>query len=113
MDRDGYGRWRGVCGVVGGRVVQEVREMTAHACVCGQDCGVGCVWFGGLIGFGGGHWCLRCVWVRVCVRWHAGRYGMVRLSLARHGLLCGCCDGERACMVDDDDVCVCVRGCMW
>ena len=35
VDHDGCGRWRDVCGVVGGRVVQMVREMTAHAgCLC-------------------------------------------------------------------------------
>ncbi len=50
-----------------------------------------------------------CVWVRMCVRWHAGRDGMGWVSLVWHGLLCGCCDGERACMVDGVCVCVCVR----
>ena len=29
----GCGRWLDVCGVVGGRVVQRVRELTAHVCV--------------------------------------------------------------------------------
>jgi hypothetical protein len=89
VDRDGCGRWRDVCGVVGGRVVQPVRELTAHACVCGREY-VGCsvVWWVSVVG--SGHRCLRFVWVRMCVRWYAGRDGMVRLSLARHGLLCGC-----------------------
>ena len=48
------------------------------------------------------------VWVRMCVRWHAGRDGMGWVSLVWHGLLCGCCDGERACVVDG----VCVRACV-
>ncbi len=34
VDHDGCGRWCDVCGVVGGRVVQGVRELTAHACMC-------------------------------------------------------------------------------
>jgi hypothetical protein len=42
-----------VCGVVGGRVVQDVRELTAHACVCGREYGVGVC---GLVGFGGWQW---------------------------------------------------------
>ena len=40
---------RDVCGVVGGRVVQKVRELTAHACVCVVESMV-CVC--GLVGFG-------------------------------------------------------------
>jgi hypothetical protein len=79
-----------------------------RACVSG----VWCVWYGwfrrlavgigvcGVCGYGR-------VWVRMCVRWYAGRDGMVWVSPAWHGLLCGCCDGERACVVDG--VCVCVR----
>ncbi len=33
VDHDGCERWRGVCGMVGGRVVQSVRELTSHVCV--------------------------------------------------------------------------------
>ncbi len=95
VDRDGCGRWRDVCGVVGGRVVQVVRELTAHACVCERECGV-CVCVVWLVSaVGSGHRCLRCLWVRMCVRWHAERDGMGWVSLAWQGLLCGCCDGER------------------
>jgi hypothetical protein len=71
-----------VCGVVGGRVVQRVRELTAHACVCvGSMVWVCVVWLVSAVG--SGHRCLRCVcgygrvWVRMCVRWYAGRDGMV------------------------------------
>jgi hypothetical protein len=58
---------------------------------------------------------LRCVWVRMCVRWYAGRDGMGWVSLVWHGLLCGCCDGERACVaaaMARERVCVCVRACV-
>jgi hypothetical protein len=53
VDRDGCGRWRVVCGVVGGRAVQLVRKLTAHACMCDWECGVGLC---GLAGFGGWQW---------------------------------------------------------
>jgi hypothetical protein len=108
VDRDGCGRWRDVCGVVGGRAAQRVREMTAHACVCEREC-AGCVCFGGF------RWLAVCIGVCV-VSWGtdvcevvcgAGWYGMVWMSPARHGLLCGCCDGEKARVVDG----VCVRAC--
>ncbi len=65
VDHDGCERWRDVCGVVGGRVVQYVRELTAHACVCGREYGVCVVWLVSAVG--SGHRCLFCVWVRMCV----------------------------------------------
>jgi hypothetical protein len=34
VDRDGCGRWHDMCDVMGGRVVQWVRELTAHVCMC-------------------------------------------------------------------------------
>ncbi len=71
VDRDGCERWRDVCGVVGGRVVQEVRELTAHACVCGRECGVGVC---GLVGFGGWQWASVFA---VCVATDACGYGCV------------------------------------
>ena len=54
VDHDGCERWRDVCGVVGGRVVQMVRELTAHVCVCEREYGVCVVWWG----FGGWEWAL-------------------------------------------------------
>jgi hypothetical protein len=74
-----------------------------RACVCDWEYGVG-VWFGWFrrlaVGIG-----VCGVWVRMCVRWHAGRDGMGWMSPA-------CC--VAAAMAREHGVVdgVCVRGCM-
>jgi hypothetical protein len=66
VDRDGCERWLDVCGVVGGRVVQRVRELMAHACVCGREYAVCVVWLVSAVGWQWASVFGLCVGTDVC-----------------------------------------------